>query len=72
MTRRLVEIDTLADFDAHSRTAARMSGWVVQSVDLTGRSADGAADSSTDADAASKSDSTSESDSLPAQEGALR
>lgn len=40
MTRRLVEIDTLAAFDAHRRAAARMSGWVVQSVDLTGRSAE--------------------------------
>ncbi|SDS17227.1 Predicted Rossmann fold nucleotide-binding protein [Friedmanniella luteola] len=40
MTRRLVEIDSLADFDAHSQGSARMSGWVVQSVDLTDRSAE--------------------------------
>ncbi|CAA9297169.1 MAG: FIG01123807: hypothetical protein [uncultured Friedmanniella sp.] len=40
MTRRLVEIDSLTDFDARSRTAARMSGWVVQSLDLTSRTAD--------------------------------
>ncbi len=38
MTRRTVEIDTLADFDAHAATGVRMSGWVMQSLDLTERS----------------------------------
>jgi predicted Rossmann-fold nucleotide-binding protein len=39
MTRRTVEIDSQADFDAHSQVGARMSGWVVQSLDLRRRSA---------------------------------
>jgi predicted Rossmann-fold nucleotide-binding protein len=39
MTRRLVEIDSLPDFDAHAGGPARMSGWVVQGLDLSGRSA---------------------------------
>jgi predicted Rossmann-fold nucleotide-binding protein len=38
MTRRLVEIDSLAAFDDHVAGGVRMSGWVVQSLDLTDRS----------------------------------
>ena len=38
MTRRLVEIDSLPAFDAHVAGRVRMSGWVVQSLDLTDRS----------------------------------
>jgi predicted Rossmann-fold nucleotide-binding protein len=38
MRRPLVEIDTLAAFDRHLDGTARMSGWFVQSLDLSGRS----------------------------------
>jgi predicted Rossmann-fold nucleotide-binding protein len=38
MTRRLLEIESLADFDAHIAKAHRLNGWFVQSVDLTERS----------------------------------
>nr|WP_294697329.1 Rossmann fold nucleotide-binding protein [uncultured Friedmanniella sp.] len=38
MTRRLVEIDSLPAFDAHVADRVRMSGWVVQALDLTERS----------------------------------
>src|SRR5918995_1439023 len=38
MTRRLLEIESLADFDAHIGRAHRLNGWFVQSVDLTDRS----------------------------------
>ena len=37
MTRRLVEIDTLPAFDAHLRATARLTGWFVQSLDLSDR-----------------------------------
>ena len=37
MTRRLIEIESLADFDAHVVKARRLNGWFVQSVDLTDR-----------------------------------
>ena len=37
MTRRLIEIESLADFDAHVRRTQRLNGWFVQSVDLTER-----------------------------------
>jgi predicted Rossmann-fold nucleotide-binding protein len=39
MSRRLVEIDTLPDLDAHLAAGPRMSGWFVQSLDLRGRGA---------------------------------
>lgn len=39
MSRRLVEIDTLADLDAHLAVGARMSGWFLQSLDLRGHAA---------------------------------
>ncbi len=39
MTRRTIEIESLADFDHHSAGARRLNGWFVQSVDLTERSA---------------------------------
>jgi predicted Rossmann-fold nucleotide-binding protein len=38
MSRPLVEIDTLAAFDAHLDRTAAMGGWFVQSLDLRGRS----------------------------------
>src|SRR4029453_12368686 len=38
MTRRLLEIESLADFDAHIANTRRLNGWFVQSVDLTERS----------------------------------
>lgn len=42
MTRRAIEIESLAAFDAavaeiHTRTHRRLDGWFIQSVDLTGR-----------------------------------
>ena len=37
MTRRLIEIESLADFDAHIVKAGRLNGWFVQSVDLAER-----------------------------------
>ncbi len=37
MTRRLLEIETLAAFDAHVRRARNLNGWFVQSLDLTER-----------------------------------
>ena len=37
MTRRLIEIESLADFDAHIEKTQRLNGWFVQSVDLTER-----------------------------------
>ena len=39
MTRRLLEVETLAAFDRHIRRASKLNGWFVQSLDLTGRSA---------------------------------
>jgi hypothetical protein len=39
MTRRLVEIDSLAAFDAQLGATPRLTGWFVQSLDLTDRSA---------------------------------
>ena len=38
MTRRLLEIESLTDFDAHIAKTRRLNGWFVQSVDLTERS----------------------------------
>ena len=38
MTRRLLEIESLADFDTHIRRARRLDGWFVSSLDLTDRS----------------------------------
>ena len=38
MSRRLLEIETLATFDAHIRRARRLNGWFVSSLDLTDRS----------------------------------
>src|SRR5215218_4174581 len=38
VTRRLIEIESLADFDAHIAKTRRLNGWFVQSVDLTERS----------------------------------
>ena len=38
MTRRLLEVETLAAFDRHIRRAHRLNGWFVQSLDLTDRS----------------------------------
>jgi predicted Rossmann-fold nucleotide-binding protein len=38
MTRRLLEVETLAAFDRHIRRASRLNGWFVQSLDLTDRS----------------------------------
>jgi hypothetical protein len=38
MTRRLLEVDTLAAFDRHIRRARKLNGWFVQSLDLTDRS----------------------------------
>jgi len=37
MTRRVLEIETLAAFDAHARRARNLNGWFVQSLDLTER-----------------------------------
>jgi predicted Rossmann-fold nucleotide-binding protein len=37
VTRRLIEIESLADFDAHISETRRLNGWFVQSVDLTER-----------------------------------
>ena len=39
MSRRLLEIETLAAFDTHIRRARRLNGWFVSSLDLTERSA---------------------------------
>jgi predicted Rossmann-fold nucleotide-binding protein len=38
MTRRLLEVETLAAFDRHIRRTRRLNGWFVQSLDLTSRS----------------------------------
>jgi predicted Rossmann-fold nucleotide-binding protein len=38
MSRRLLEVETLAAFDRHIRRTRRLNGWFVQSLDLTGRS----------------------------------
>jgi predicted Rossmann-fold nucleotide-binding protein len=38
MTRRLLEIESLADFDAHIGGTSRLNGWFIQSVDLRDRS----------------------------------
>ena len=40
MSRRTLEIETLADFDAHIRRARSLNGWFVSSLDLTERSED--------------------------------
>ena len=37
MTRRVLEIETLAAFDTHVRRARNLNGWFVQSLDLTER-----------------------------------
>ena len=37
MTRRLLEIESLAAFDSHIRRARSLNGWFVQSLDLTER-----------------------------------
>jgi predicted Rossmann-fold nucleotide-binding protein len=37
VTRRLIEIESLADFDTHIGKTRRLNGWFVQSVDLTER-----------------------------------
>jgi hypothetical protein len=37
VTRRLIEIESLADFDAHISRTRQLNGWFVQSVDLTER-----------------------------------
>src|SRR5687768_759780 len=37
VTRRLIEIESLADFDAHISKTRQLNGWFVQSVDLTER-----------------------------------
>jgi predicted Rossmann-fold nucleotide-binding protein len=37
VTRRLIEIESLADFDAHISRTRQLHGWFVQSVDLTER-----------------------------------
>jgi len=39
MTRRVLEIESIAAFDAHIIRARRLNGWFVQSLDLTDRSA---------------------------------
>ena len=39
MSRRLLEIESLAAFDTHIRRAPRLDGWFVSSLDLTERSA---------------------------------
>jgi predicted Rossmann-fold nucleotide-binding protein len=38
MSRRLLEIESLADFDTRIRRARRLTGWFVSSLDLTDRS----------------------------------
>jgi predicted Rossmann-fold nucleotide-binding protein len=38
VTRRLIEIETLAEFDAHIGKTKRLNGWFVQALDLTERS----------------------------------
>ena len=38
MSRRLLEVETLAAFDRHIRRTRRLNGWFVQSLDLTDRS----------------------------------
>ena len=38
MTRRLLEVETLAAFDRHIGRARKLNGWLVQSLDLTDRS----------------------------------
>jgi predicted Rossmann-fold nucleotide-binding protein len=38
MTRRLIEIESLDEFDAHIGRAKRLNGWFVQALDLTERS----------------------------------
>ncbi len=38
MTRRLLEIESLAQFDEHIEGARSLRGWVVSSIDMTGRS----------------------------------
>jgi predicted Rossmann-fold nucleotide-binding protein len=38
MTRRLLEVETLAAFDRHIQRARRLNGWFLQSLDLTDRS----------------------------------
>jgi predicted Rossmann-fold nucleotide-binding protein len=38
MSRRLLEVETLAAFDRHIRRTRRLNGWLVQSLDLTDRS----------------------------------
>src|SRR5215211_5298197 len=37
VTRRLIEIESLADFDTHISRTRQLHGWFVQSVDLTER-----------------------------------
>ena len=37
VTRRVIEIESLADFDAHISGTRQLNGWFVQSVDLTER-----------------------------------
>ena len=37
VTRRLIDIESLADFDAHIGKTRHLNGWFVQSVDLTER-----------------------------------
>jgi predicted Rossmann-fold nucleotide-binding protein len=39
VTRRLIDIESLADFDAHIDKTSHLNGWFVQSVDLTERTA---------------------------------
>ena len=38
VTRRLIEIESLAEFDAHIGKTKRLNGWFVQALDLTERS----------------------------------
>jgi predicted Rossmann-fold nucleotide-binding protein len=38
VTRRLIEIESLADLDTHISQTRRLNGWFIQGVDLTGRS----------------------------------
>jgi predicted Rossmann-fold nucleotide-binding protein len=40
MTRRVLEIESIAEFDAHIARTRRLNGWFVKSLDLTDRSAD--------------------------------
>lgn len=37
MTLQTIEIESLAEFDAHIRHTTRLDGWFLQSIDLTGR-----------------------------------